>query len=263
MLIHFYSFLNKFWGAGGLPGSNHAGYCSGKIAGTDLTACPEWEKTIKACQAKGKKVLLSMGGATLEDTIPSADKAKTLAENVWKLYGDGTGLESKRPFGTASVDGFDLDIENKHPENYPAFISAMRTLFKTSKKQYILTGAPQCVNPDASLGDSVNLLDHLYIQFYNNPGCSNANLVKSAQQWSAQLASKSTVKTQMFVGIPGDPTPNSAGSGYLKKADLTSYVAELKKLSNFAGLMTWSAETATANTAEGGSYLSVMKNVLK
>lgn len=45
-------------------------------------------------------------------------------------------------------------------------------------KKYYLTAAPQCPYPDGSndlaLQSSGNLFDFVFIQYYNNPGCSGS-----------------------------------------------------------------------------------------
>ena len=63
---------------------------------------------IQTCQNLGKKVLLSIGGYTGRAVIPDEQSASTYAETLWDLFGEGTGLEELRPFGNASVDGFDI-----------------------------------------------------------------------------------------------------------------------------------------------------------
>lgn len=51
------------------------------------------------------------------------------------------------------MDGIDLDIEGGRPENYPEFITELRTLMdKDPSKGYLITGAPQCPFPDHYLG---------------------------------------------------------------------------------------------------------------
>jgi len=103
------AFVNVYKGAGGLPGMNMGRYCGTKIAGTDLLDCPDMGKEITACQAAGKKVLLSLGGETAGgNSLPDDKSATDLGETLWKLFGEGKGLESKRPFGAAIVDGFDI-----------------------------------------------------------------------------------------------------------------------------------------------------------
>jgi chitinase len=87
------------------------------------------------------------------------------------------GYTGPRPFGEdVVVDGFDLDIENNvGAYSYIFLIEKLRELFATDpSKKYYISGAPQCVVPDASMGDMIfnTLFDYLFIQFYNTPTCS-------------------------------------------------------------------------------------------
>jgi chitinase len=63
---------------------------------------------IQTCQAAGKKVLLSLGGAEGTYGFSSASEAQTFATTLWNIFGEGTC--STRTFGSAVVDGFDLGI---------------------------------------------------------------------------------------------------------------------------------------------------------
>lgn len=63
---------------------------------------------VQACQARGKKVLISLGGATGTGTIESDEAAEGMADSLWSLFGGGDGMDGLRPFGEAVVlDGFD------------------------------------------------------------------------------------------------------------------------------------------------------------
>jgi len=250
------SFVTTFIGQGGLPETNFAGYCSETISGTGLNSCPQWEATIKTCQQNGKKVILSLGGATGDNHLTD-DTAVTFADNLWKLFGEGTGMESQRPFGAATVDGFDLDIENKDPAGYPKLISEMRTHFQGASKSYYMSGAPQCPKPDQSLQDAVYDLDYLFIQFYNNPGCQLDGLVASFNDWSSDIAAKTTANTKIFVGLPGATA--AAGSGYATPDQMTQYISQLKSVANFGGVMTWDAPYAASNTNNGQTFLQSMR----
>ena len=78
---------------------------------TGLIDCTEVvTPQIETCQSIGKPVMLSFGGAEgySQTTIPNATAAVEYADTLWKLFGQGTGLESIRPFGNVSLDGFDI-----------------------------------------------------------------------------------------------------------------------------------------------------------
>lgn len=102
------AFMNIYQGQGGLPGTNFGPYENGVIPGTDLATVSTWDSDIKTCQANGKLVLLSLGGATGTQIIDSDEASALLANQAWNLFGEGTGLQSQRPFGSAVLDGFDV-----------------------------------------------------------------------------------------------------------------------------------------------------------
>jgi len=58
---------------------------------------------IKACQAKGKIITISLGGATGAASFTSDAQAQTFATSVWNLFLGGSS--STRPFGDAVLDG--------------------------------------------------------------------------------------------------------------------------------------------------------------
>ena len=79
---------------------------------------------IKYCQSKGKVILLSLGGATGTYGLSSNSEGRNLADSLWDLFGGGQS--DTRPFGSASVDGFDLNIEAGETNGYPAFVEKMK-----------------------------------------------------------------------------------------------------------------------------------------
>ena len=64
----------------------------------NLYRCRNIEEGIKACQAAGKKVLISLGGGTGNNDLNDA-KAIVLAQNLWDLFLEGKGQQNIRPFG--------------------------------------------------------------------------------------------------------------------------------------------------------------------
>jgi chitinase len=104
-------FVDTIKGKHDLPGVNFSGYCWKPIPGTDLHSCPMLGEAIKKCQKNGKEVLMSIGGSISHTEPFTCDEDAVLfADSIWKLFAEGTGLESFRPFGNATVDGFDLGI---------------------------------------------------------------------------------------------------------------------------------------------------------
>lgn len=64
----------------------------------NLYKCPKIEEGILACQQAGKKVLISLGGATGNNDLQDA-QATVLAQNLWDLFLGGKGRPNIRPFG--------------------------------------------------------------------------------------------------------------------------------------------------------------------
>ncbi|EKM48757.1 glycoside hydrolase family 18 protein [Phanerochaete carnosa HHB-10118-sp] len=167
------AFLYIFQGTGGDPVIDFSNICSQwddpVFSGTALANCQSaMEADIKLCQSKGKAITLSLGGATGQVGFSSDLQAQSFATQVWNLFLGGSS--STRPFGTAILDGLDLDIESGTPAHYAAFVSQIRSLAAPTGKQYLITAAPQCPYPDAYIGAALNEADFdaVYVQFYNN-----------------------------------------------------------------------------------------------
>ena len=76
---------------------------NGTFPGTSLANCRGLAADIKACQAKGKLVTLSLGGAAGAVSFTGDDQAREFAVTVWNLFLGGSS--STRPFGNAVLDG--------------------------------------------------------------------------------------------------------------------------------------------------------------
>ncbi|CAN1339312.1 Acidic endochitinase [Linum perenne] len=73
--------------------------------------CKSLSTHIKSCQNQGIKVFLSLGGAAGSYFLNSDDDAEKLADYLWDNYLGGHIHADTRPFGSAVLDGIDLDIE--------------------------------------------------------------------------------------------------------------------------------------------------------
>ncbi|KAG6820424.1 hypothetical protein H0H93_000670 [Arthromyces matolae] len=162
------AFLNVFSSTGGLPEINLANTCnptdSGVFSGTSLANCQFLAADIEACQANGKIVTLSLGGATGAASFSSASQAQAFADTIWNLFLGGSS--STRPFGAAVLDGIDLDIEGGGTAYFDSFINQIRSHASGASKKYYVTAAPQCPYPDAYLGTVLNevAFDAVYVQ---------------------------------------------------------------------------------------------------
>lgn len=225
------AFLATF-GNGQTPMINLAGHCD-----PYSNACQNLSSEIKSCQAKGVKVMLSIGGASGSYSITSTRDAKQVATYLWNNFLGGKS--STRPLGNAVLDGIDFDIEagvGPYWANLATFLSGYS---KRGKKVY-LTAAPQCPYPDADVGGALQtgLFDYIWVQFFNNPPCQYSaggigNLESAWKQWTSIKAGK------IFLGLPA--APDAAGSGFIPVEDLISKVLPAIKGSNkYGGVMLWS-----------------------
>ncbi|KAI0341213.1 class III chitinase [Trametopsis cervina] len=248
------AFLNVFFGPGGVPSINLANTCNNKdnatFSGTSLPICTSVGADIKTCQAKGKIVTLSLGGAGGSVGFSSDAQGTQLADTVWNLFLGGSS--STRPFGDAVLDGVDLDIEGGTSTGYAAFVNQIRSHASGASKKYYVTAAPQCVYPDASLGGVLNAasFDAVYVQFYNNP-CGLQNFNSAANwdfglwdNWARTISPNKNVK--IYIGAPASST--AAGGGYQPIATLQSIATQMRKsFPSFGGVMLWDASQAYNN----------------
>jgi chitinase len=118
-------FINEFpeQSPSGWPGSNFGNQCNGEtytIGGLTtklLSGCHQIVEDIPICQAAGKKVFLSLGGASpATQQILEEDTAIAFADFLWLAFGPvnqtWVDIGGPRPFGDVVVDGFDFDIEH-------------------------------------------------------------------------------------------------------------------------------------------------------
>lgn len=96
-----------------------------------------------------------------DQSIDNDASAVAFSEFLWGAFGPVVeGYDGPRPFGDAVIDGFDFDIENVLKEGqdpsalyrgYAKMITTLRSSYPLEKKtkDYYISGAPQCVVPDA------------------------------------------------------------------------------------------------------------------
>lgn len=226
------AFLPTF-GNGQTPTINLAGHCDPTNNG-----CVGLSSDIKSCQAKGIKVLLSLGGGAGSYSIASTQDASHVATFLWNNFLGGQS--SSRPLGPAVLDGIDFDIEGGSSQHYNDLARFLKSYSKQGKNVY-LTAAPQCPFPDAWIGTALKtgLFDFVWVQFYNNPPCQYtpgdiANLEGAWKQWTSDIPAN-----KVFLGLPA--SPQAAGTGFISASDLTSKVLPaIKSSAKYGGVMLWS-----------------------
>ncbi|CUM63498.1 uncharacterized protein PRCAT00001074001 [Priceomyces carsonii] len=238
---------------------NFANACTDSFS-DGLLHCPTIAEDIKSCQAGGKKILLSLGGATGSYGFTSDSEAKEFATTLWNKFGGGS--DDERPFDDAVVDGFDFDIENLNQVGYAALASALRSSFeKDDSKDYYLSAAPQCPYPDQSVGDLLEnaSIDFAFIQFYNNYCNLGTNF--NWDTWLDYATNTSPNKNiKLYLGLPA--SQSAAGSGYVAASGVQEYVDKIKSDSHFGGISLWDASAAWANTDNGDTFADQMKSLL-
>ncbi|RUS14317.1 glycoside hydrolase family 18 protein [Endogone sp. FLAS-F59071] len=241
--------------------------CKGSTLANGLPKCPGLEDDIKTCQRGGKKVQVALGGAipaSIGYGFSGDSDAKAFAKVIYNVFLGGKATPSLRPFGSAVLDGIDLDIETGDSTGYRAFTLALK---KLSPKTTI-AGAPQCLIPDHWLQDTMlhGHIDEVYMQFYNNPECAaypgnNYNYNDWAHLIRTQFANR---KAKLFVGMPA--SPGDAGSGYANLKQLQHIIDVTRKGNTdvFGGIALWEASTAFLNKQSGGVDMAQgVKNYLK
>lgn len=232
--------------------------------------CDALASAIKTCQSRGVKVILSLGGAVGAYSLSSQAEAETIGQNLWEAYGNTQGNGNvPRPFGSTFVNGWDFDIESySGNEYYQYLINKLRSNFASDpSNQYYITGAPQCPIPEPNMQVIVTKaqFDYLWVQFYNNPGCS-VNGPINYDQWVSNLANTPSANAKIFIGVPASPlgaTGTSSGAQYyLQPSALASLVAEYKDNPAFGGVMMWSAGFSDTNVNNGCTYAQEAKRIL-
>ncbi|KAI0428547.1 glycoside hydrolase superfamily [Xylaria sp. FL1042] len=221
------------------------------------------EREIIACQTQyNKTIILSLGGAVLGNTVALENEgsAYEISRRIWDSFGPSSISKPwvARPFGSASVDGFDLDIEVPYP-NIHLVARGLRSLMNSetavSGRKFYLSAAPQCPFPDLNLnsilqGHTATALDFVFIQFYNNAGCdvrSPNGFWKSLENWSMWA---NATGARAFVGLPGGVTAISEENraSYVEGSVFAAnYVNKAKEFFGFAGIGVWDMSQLDSN----------------
>ena len=291
------AFVNQFPDqTGGLPGTNFGNQCGPETYknkdGSDslfLSNCPSIGPDIKTCQQAGKKVLLSLGGAIPSNqTVKDDDSAQNFAQILWTSFGPVTDPSAPRPFGDAVVDGFDLDIESALvpgedsadlSRGYSSLINDLRSYFLFQDKTYYISGAPQCVVPDAHLADAIetSVFDFLFVQFYNTAKCSarsyfdhsygGTNTDITFSDWVNFVHTAGASKTtKVYLGLPASDDSNDVidPKMYLQPEEAREIIQHFQKAypTDFGGVMLYEATASETHPINGKPYADLLKEYL-
>ncbi|XP_020204575.1 hevamine-A [Cajanus cajan] len=247
------SFLHNF-GAGRTPTLNLAGHCDNGVS----RRCTELESEIKHCQAKGIRVLLSIGGPSdnSDYSLTSAEDAKNVANYLHTNF-----LSAQYgPLGRVTLNGISFDIE-KSEEHWDNLAKELDTLRRTKGHYFFLSATPQCQIPTPFLGKAIatNLFEYIFVQFRNNPLCtySNGDVKPVLDTWDKWVDSV-LPNNSLFLGLPA-----RAGSGYIPPHVLNSHVLpHAKKASNYEGVALWDRQSDRQSDYSGNVLSHVLKSPL-
>merc|ERR1712168_586681 len=136
----------------------------------------------------------------------------------------------------------------------------LRRLESSGSQKITIAAAPQCPFPDAIqgpspghfLGDVPELIDEIYVQFYNN-WChigSSTIFKNTLKQWLAY--SKKDNGAKIFIGVPA---ATRAGGGYVTPDVIKGLYNEMKHEPRLGGIMMWDAGF-DQNNVIGGKHFS-------
>ncbi|MFK4144125.1 chitinase [Streptomyces sp. NPDC004065] len=210
----------------------------------------QFKADIRAKQAAGKKVVISVGGQNGTVFVNDPASAANFADSVYALM---------RTYG---FDGVDIDLENGINATYMS--QALRTLSSRAGSSLVITMAPQTIDmQSASAGyfqTALNIKDILTVvntQYYNSGsmlGCDGKVYSQGSVDFLTALAciqlEGGLSPSQVGLGVPA--SPRGAGSGYVSPTVVNNALDCLTRLTNcgafrpsktypgLRGAMTWS-----------------------
>lgn len=272
------AFLYQFGSGSNIPSGVIGQSCYISTTG-EPQLCDDVASSITKCQAAGKKVILSLGGASASYSLTSQEEAEEIGQYLWESYGGSKNTSVPHPFGNdTSVDGWDFDIETSTSSPYFQYmIAKLRSNFASdSSKTYYITGAPQCPIPEPNMGVIIgnSTFDYLWVQFYNNneykpDPCSlgfNNGAPFNYNDWVKYLAGTPSKDAKIFVGVPASTLAANGNAGgaeyYITPQQLSSLVSDTKGNSTFGGVMMWDAGFSDSNVINGCTYAQQAHSIL-
>ncbi|MBR8643527.1 glycoside hydrolase family 18 protein [Streptomyces tuirus] len=220
----------------------------------------QFKADIRAKQAAGKKVIVSVGGERGTVTVNDAASADNFANSVHSLM------------QTYGFDGVDIDLENGLNATY--MTQALRSLSAKAGSSLIITMAPQTIDMQSTSNSyfqtALNIKDILTVvnmQYYNSGsmlGCDGKVYSQGSVDFLTALAciqlEGGLAPSQVGLGLPA--STRGAGSGYVAPSVVNNALDCLTKGTNcgsfkpsrtypdLRGAMTWSTNwDATAGNA--------------
>ncbi|MFE7928653.1 chitinase [Streptomyces sp. NPDC057456] len=224
----------------------------------------QFKADIKAKQAAGKKVIVSVGGQNGTVSVSDPTSAANFANSVYALM------------QTYGFDGVDIDLENGLNATYMS--QALRSLSSKAGSGLVLTMAPQTIDMQSTSNGyfqtALNVKDILTVvnmQYYNSGsmlGCDGKVYSQGSVDFLTALAciqlEGGLSPSQVGLGLPA--STSGAGSGYVSPTVVNNALDCLTKgtgcgsfkpsktYPDLRGAMTWSTNwDATAGNAWSAS----------
>ncbi|MEU4037051.1 chitinase [Streptomyces collinus] len=236
-----------FADATGTPGAVSFNLDSAGLGGYTVD---QFKADIKAKQAAGKKVVVSIGGQNGTVSISDSTSAANFANSVWSLM------------QTYGFDGVDIDLENGLNATY--MTQALRSLSSKAGSSLIITMAPQTIDMQSTSNSyfqtALNIKDILTVvnmQYYNSGsmlGCDGKVYSQGSVDFLTALAciqlQGGLAPSQVGLGVPA--STSGAGSGYVSPTVVNNALDCLAKgtgcgsfkpaktYPDLRGAMTWS-----------------------
>ncbi|MZF88738.1 glycoside hydrolase family 18 protein [Streptomyces sp. SID5643] len=229
-------------------------------AGLNGYTVDRFKADVKAKQAAGKKVIISVGGERGTVSVNDAASAANFADSVWSVM---------QEYG---FDGVDIDLENGLNATY--MTQALRALSAKAGPSLIITMAPQTIDMQSTSNSyfqtALNIKDILTVvnmQYYNSGsmlGCDGKVYSQGTVDFLTALAciqlENGLAPSQVGLGLPA--STRAAGGGYVSPAVVNNALDCLTRATNcgsfkpprtypaLRGAMTWSTNwDATSGNA--------------
>ncbi|MET8219286.1 glycoside hydrolase family 18 protein [Streptomyces hirsutus] len=246
-----------FADATGTPGAVTFNLDSAGLNGYTVT---QFKADVRAKQAAGKKVIISVGGETGTVSVNDSASATNFANSVYAVM---------QEYG---FDGVDIDLENGLNATY--MTQALRSLSAKAGPDMILTMAPQTIDMQSTSNSyfrtALNVKDILTVvnmQYYNSGsmlGCDGKVYSQGSVDFLTALAciqlEGGLDPSQVGLGLPA--STRGAGSGYVSPTVVNNALNCLTRGTNcgtfkpsktypsLRGAMTWSTNwDATSGNA--------------
>ncbi|WP_392672263.1 chitinase [Streptomyces sp. LN785] len=247
----------SFADATGTPGGVTFNLDSAGLGGYTVD---QFKADIKAKQAAGKSVIISIGGQNGTVSINDSTSATNFANSVYSMM------------QTYGFNGVDIDLENGLNSTY--MTQALRSLSSKAGSGLVITMAPQTIDMQSTSGEyfktALNIKDILTVvnmQYYNSGsmlGCDGKVYSQGSVDFLTALAciqlEGGLSPAQVGLGVPA--STSGAGSGYVSPTIVNNALDCLARGTNcgsfkpsktypgLRGAMTWSTNwDATSGNA--------------